>query len=35
MASGRVPTDPAAADVELSGDTDLAARVVASLNFTI
>jgi uncharacterized protein (TIGR03083 family) len=35
MASGRVPTDPAAAGITLSGDTDLAARVVASLNFTI
>ena len=35
MASGRVPPDPTAAGVELSGDTDLAARVVASLNFTI
>ena len=35
MASGRIPTDPGAPGVELSGDTDLAARVVASLNFTI
>jgi uncharacterized protein (TIGR03083 family) len=35
MASGRVPADPQAAGVELSGDTDLAARVVTSLNFTI
>lgn len=35
IASGRVPADPAAAGVVLSGDADLAARVVASLNFTI
>ena len=35
MASGRLPADPAAPGIELAGDTDLAARVVASLNFTI
>lgn len=35
MASGRIDPDPGAAGVELGGDTDLAGRVVASLNFTI
>ena len=35
MASGRVPADPHAEGVGLEGDTDLAARVVAGLNFTI
>lgn len=35
MASGRVPADPAHPEVSLSGDADLGARVVSSLNFTI
>ncbi|MHB1854114.1 MAG: maleylpyruvate isomerase family mycothiol-dependent enzyme [Acidimicrobiales bacterium] len=35
MVSGRVPADPAHPEVTIEADTDLGARIVASLNFTI
>jgi len=35
MASGRIPADPATGEVTITGDPELGARIVSSLNFTI